>query len=115
MSLSLAQIAFDCQDAEKLAGFWSLVLKRPVDTGANSYFATISGSDAFPALMFLKVDESKQVKNRVHLDLVSPDWEAELKRVTQLGAVEVAEFQEYGKHWFTLRDPEGNEFDLGTG
>jgi hypothetical protein len=123
MSLSLAQLVFDCDNAAKLAGFWSRVLDRPVDPGANPFFATVgvdrSGgvdpSTRSLGLMFLKVPESKQVKNRLHLDLSAPEWEAEVARVIELGAVQIAEHQEYGTHWVTLLDPEGNEFDLGVG
>jgi hypothetical protein len=33
MTLSLAHVAFDCEDAARLAGFWSAVLGRPVADG----------------------------------------------------------------------------------
>jgi hypothetical protein len=123
MALSIEQIVFDCEDAESLAGFWSKVLDRPVDEGGNSFFTTIgrgpAATNGQPALMFLKVPEPKQTKNRLHLDLVDHGdgvgWAAEVDRLTGLGAVQVAEHKEYGIHWVTLRDPEGNEFDLGTG
>jgi len=117
MPVSIAQIVIDCDDAVRLAGFWSQVLDRPVDEGAAPYFATIGlrAPDGGPALMFLKVDEPKTVKNRVHLDLTGPDWKDEVDRIAELGATRVAEYQEYGTHWVTLRDPEGNEFDVGAG
>ena len=113
MALTVAQVVVDCEDAGRLAAFWSGVLGRPVDGGASPFFATIRGGA--PALMFLKVPEPKQGKNRVHLDLTSPDWRDEVKRVVELGATFVAEFAEYGTEWATLRDPEGNEFDIGAG
>jgi predicted enzyme related to lactoylglutathione lyase len=112
VTLTLAQVVIDCEDAARLAGFWSQVLGRPVDGGASEHFATIRG--AAPALMFLKVPEGKQGKNRVHLDYTAPDWRAEVKRVTGLGATFLAEFAEYGTEWATLQDPEGNEFDIGA-
>jgi hypothetical protein len=115
MTLALAQVVVDCEDAAGLAGFWSQVLERPVEDGASPFFAMIRpGAAGGPAFMFLKVEESKQVKNRVHVDLVAPDWRAEVDRVLALGATKVAEFDEYGTQWTTLRDPEGNEFDIGA-
>jgi hypothetical protein len=117
VSTVIAQTVIDCQDAEKLAGFWSAALERPVDPGANPFFATI-GRGSPGALMFLRVPEPKAGKNRVHLDLApapGTDWQAELDRLATLGAVRVGEFREYGVHWVTLQDPEGNEFDLGAG
>ncbi len=32
-----------------------------------------------------------------------------------LGATYVANFDEYGAKWAALLDPEGNEFDIGSG
>jgi glyoxalase superfamily protein len=119
MPLSIAQIVFDCEDAETLSSFWSKVLDRPVDEGAAVFFASIGlkSPGPGPALMFIKVAEPKQVKNRVHVDLTGAggDWAAEVERVVGLGAVQLAEYKEFGTHWVTLRDPEGNEFDIGAG
>ena len=116
MTLAVAHVVFDSEDPTRLAGFWSAVLDRPVADGASPYFALIPpGEAAGPALMFLKVPEAKQVKNRVHVDLTGPDWRAEVERVVALGATKVAEYDEYGTAWATLRDPEGNEFDIGAG
>jgi len=119
MTLSFGQVAIDCQDAAALAGFWSALLDQPVDDGASAYFATVGRSaeriGGTPVLMFLKVPEPKQAKNRVHLDLYAPDWTAEATRAVSLGAKHVADFDEYGTQWATLLDPEGNEFDIGAG
>ena len=116
MTLAIAHVTFDCEDAARLAGFWSAVLDRPVADGASPYFAVIRpGEAAGPALMFLKVPEAKRVKNRVHVDLTAPDWHTEVERVLALGATKLAEYDEYGTQWATLQDPEGNEFDIGAG
>jgi predicted enzyme related to lactoylglutathione lyase len=118
MPLSISQVTFDCQDAQKLAQFWSQAFGRDVDPGANAYFASIGRASRAadgPALMFIQVPEAKQVKNRVHLDLTASDWHGEAERLEQLGAVRVAEFEEFGTQWVTMLDPEGNEFDLGAG
>ncbi len=115
MSVSIAQIVIDCGNAEKLAGFWSAVLERPIEDGANQYFATLPGT---PSLMLLAVPEGKQSKNRVHIDLgpaPETDWRAELDRILALGATQVSEHEEYGLRWVCLQDPEGNEFDLAVG
>ena len=57
----------------------------------------------FPALMFLAVPEQRHGKNRLHLDLVAADLEAEVERAVALGATKVAEFDEYGTVWTTDR------------
>jgi len=63
--------------------------------------------------MFIKVPEDRAGKNRPHVDLLSPDYEAEVVRVIGLGAERVDDFDEYGTRWTTLSDPEGNVFDIG--
>jgi predicted enzyme related to lactoylglutathione lyase len=114
MALTMAQIVVDCANAESLSGFWSGVLDRPVDAGANPYFATI-GRGTPGALMFIQVPEQKQTKNRVYLDLTGANWRQEVDRILALGATAVGEHAEFGTQWVTLRDPEGNEFDVGAG
>ena len=111
--LHIEQIVIDCADAAALAGFWSQVLSRPVDEGASEFHATI-GKGGEQALMFLKVPDGKQGKNRLHLDLSGPGWREEADRLVALGAVKQAEHQEYGIEWITFADPEGNEFDLAA-
>jgi hypothetical protein len=37
---------------------------------------------------------------------------AEVKRIVDLGATTQEEFDEGGYRWFTLVDPDGNEFDV---
>lgn len=115
-TLSLGQIVIDSAHAAGLAEFWSRLLDRPVLDGANQFFAVIPPAQdgTFPALMFLAVPEPRQGKNRLHLDLVSPDRAAAVARATQLGASKVGDFDEYGTQWTTLADPEGNVFDIGV-
>jgi predicted enzyme related to lactoylglutathione lyase len=114
--LGFGQIVIDCVQADELAQFWSALVDRPVQQGANRYFAVVPASEdkTFPALMFLAVPEPRQGKNRLHVDLSSTDLPAAVERAVSLGATKVAEFDEFGARWTTLADPEGNVFDIGT-
>ena len=71
-----------------------------------------AGADGPVRLLFMRVPESKQVKNRAHLDLnVGPERrDAEVERLVALGATELYRIDEPGGHHVTLQDPEGNEF-----
>ncbi|MBI5090762.1 MAG: VOC family protein [Actinobacteria bacterium] len=112
MTLTLAHVTLDCQDATKLAGFWSEALGRPVDDGAEPFFSSI-GFPAKPgeqAWLFIQVPEVKTAKNRMHVDLTTDDRHAEVARLVALGATQVGEHDEYGHRWTVLQDPEGNEF-----
>jgi predicted enzyme related to lactoylglutathione lyase len=115
MTIRFFSISLDCQDAGKLASFWSEVLERPVDPGATEDFAAIGldGSEgAGPAWMFHKVPEEKKAKNRVHVDFISPDLSKEVERLLELGAAHIRDVEEGGYRWATLADPQGNEFDV---
>jgi hypothetical protein len=65
-----------------------------------------------PTLVFVRVPESKIVKNRLHLD-VSPidgSTEDEVTRLLGLGATRADVGQGPNQGWVVMADPEGNEF-----
>lgn len=113
MSLTLGAVTFDCLDVTRTATFWSQVLERPVDAGATEFFAAIGMYGDGPGWLFLRAEPRVAGKPPVHVDLVDPDYPAEVDRVVALGAERVADFDEYGVRWTTLLDPEGNCFDIG--
>jgi hypothetical protein len=62
-----------------------------------------------PRLFLQRVPEGKQVKNRVHLDLLAAELDGDVAaRLTELGASVAARYDGH----LTLTDPEGNEFCL---
>lgn len=112
MTSAIAAITVDSTDALAAATFWSAVLDRPLDPDrpAHEHFAALRGDDATPTMMFIGVPEPRTVKNRVHLDLITSDREAEVERLVGLGATRLADHDEWGHVWTTLADPAGNEF-----
>jgi Glyoxalase-like domain len=72
------------------------------------------GTGTARRLLFQQVPEGKTVKNRVHIDInVGPDaLDAEVARLTELGAIVRGEITAQGSHFFGMSDPEGNEFDV---
>jgi predicted enzyme related to lactoylglutathione lyase len=113
MVVKVANITFDCDDVLGLANFWSALLGRPLDAGSSERFASIGGTDgerAEPAWYFTKVPERKRAKNRVHLDVTTPDPSA-VDDMVALGATVVGAHEMPGGHrWTVMQDPEGNEF-----
>ena len=116
MTTSVIGLSIDCADPVALAGFWSAALRRPVNPGANAESAAIDATDpaSGPRLSFHKVPEPKTVKNRLHLDLRTDQFETESKRLIDLGATAIRDFEKPTVRWITFADPEGNEFDLIT-
>lgn len=127
MTVRIASVTFDCADALTLGRFWSAALGRPLDPRASGDFATIGFAgrrdtvgwaevehDDDPTWMFVKVHEPKTAKNRIHLDLMTPDPAAEAARLVELGATHVGDMEEYGYEWTVMADPEGNEFCIAA-
>ena len=64
----------------------------------------------YPGLVFVPVPEAKRIKNRLHIDLVPDDRDAEVERLLALGASRADVGQDDEVTWVVLADPEGNEF-----
>lgn len=111
--MRLYNLTFDARDPTALAEFWSAVLERPIG-GTGEFFAFIDRTPTDPAVLFIKVPEEKIAKNRMHVDLDCDDLGVARQRVEELGATFVHEKDEYGVHWMTFHDPEGNEFCVGA-
>ena len=113
MSLTIGAVTFDSHHAAAHAAFWAAALGWEVAPDPSAELAMVGGpnrpADA-PRLLFIQVPERKSAKYRNHLDLHTELLEAEVARLIELGAGLVHEKQEWGVRWFTLTDPEGNEF-----
>ena len=120
MTSRFTELAIDCHDPERLAQFWCAVLgfqvieRRPEQVEIASWEPTVEQVRARqmpPTLLFNRVPEGKQVKNRLHID-VSPidrSLEEEVSRLLGLGARK-ADVGQGECGWEVLADPEGNEF-----
>jgi hypothetical protein len=83
VSLGFAALNIDCADPAALAEFWGKVLGRPVSPGAVAGDMAVDAADpaSGPRLFFQKVPETKAVKNRLHLDLLTQHFEEETERL----------------------------------
>ncbi len=136
-------VTIDCERPATLAAFWSLALGY-VEASPPEGFASwpewfthfgvpqeewddgayLEDPDGVrPSISFLKVPESKLVKNRVHLDVHvgggrGQPWEVRWPRVTEAverltsaGATVIREDAQDGTpDHVVMTDPEGNEF-----
>jgi predicted enzyme related to lactoylglutathione lyase len=105
-------LVLDCSEPEALARFWSQALGLDEFGTIGSYVVLVSSSGALPRFLLQKVDEPKVGKNRMHLDIETPDVEGEVGRLEALGArrLEADTRSEHGFSWVVMADPEGNEF-----
>ena len=115
MSIRIQCLCVDSVDPVRLGRWWAeglgwrithedddeVVLEPPAGSPEDG---------VVPDLLFLKVPETKAVKNRLHLDLRPTDQAAEIARFANLGAPRLDIGQDDDATWVVMADPEGNEF-----
>ncbi len=139
------QVTFDCADPARMASFWADALGYQVQAPPggfqsweqaleamgvpperrNDASAVVDPEGERPRLYFQRVEERKQVKNRVHLDVrAAPGLEgdarmaaleAEAERLVAQGASRLERHEPaapFGAGHIVMADPEGNEFCL---
>jgi predicted enzyme related to lactoylglutathione lyase len=113
--LKIQCVTIDCEDLSLVANFWAEVLGWRITHTSEDEIAIEPpvGSpleNIAPDVLFIKVPNSKTVKNRMHFDLRPDDQLAEVARVEKLGARR-ADIGQVGElPWIVMADPEGNEF-----
>ena len=81
---SIGHITFDCQDPRTVAEFWTSVFSLEVENDWREFVRLTEGQGGIK-LAFVKVPESKQVKNRLHLDISAEDRKLEITQPEALG------------------------------
>jgi predicted enzyme related to lactoylglutathione lyase len=106
------EVVLDCRDADRLSTFWCEALGYERFGSGGNYRSIVPADRSGPKLILQGVDEPKSGKNRMHLDLVVTDIEAEATRLAGLGATRISQepVDELGMQWIVMADPEGNEF-----
>ena len=115
MNLRLQSVSFDSTEPKVPADFWEKALgwRRTYAVEDEIVLEPPAGSPedgTSPDLLFVKVPEGKEVKNRLHLDLRPADQAAEVRRLEALGATRVSVGQGDDVTWVVMADPDGNEF-----
>lgn len=107
-------IVLDAVDVEAIAAFWVEALRyRRVDRLEQYVVLVPLEGHTGPMFLVQGVNEPKQSKNRMHVDLHVADPEAEADRLVALGATRVGGGELGDFSWICMHDPEGNEFDIG--
>jgi hypothetical protein len=110
MTLRLWTIVIDAAEPTKLARWWADALDWKIFHEEDDEVVVTTPDERFPGLLFDRVPERKARKNRLHLDLVPEDQEAEVERLLAMGATRADVGQKGDEGWVVLADPEGNEF-----
>ncbi len=105
----VGSLVIDCHDLLGGLAFWSAALDVTKVEGDPNTEVYVSLGHVVGGLRLLlqRVPEQKIAKSRLHLDIETDDVDAEVARLTSLGAT-VSERQGNGDA--ILLDPNGNEF-----
>jgi hypothetical protein len=117
MTAVISHTTIDAADAYAQSLFWAKVLgyaEDPDDPNEPGHEeCMIFSPDGRTRVLFIEVPDTKQVKNRMHFDLVPAEGtrDAEAARLISIGATVVDDLRRPdGSGWVVLADPEGNEF-----
>ena len=105
-------LVIDCADLERSAAFWCEALGYRYDgPPVGQYLGLFPAEGAGLQLVLQRVEDPKQAKNRLHLDLRTRELEPEVERIRAAGGVVLTEkpMAEFGFRWQILADPDGNE------
>lgn len=112
MALRIATVTVDCADPAPIARWWAEALAwRVTYEDADEWVIEPQEGDEYAApLLFIRVPDTKTVKNRIHLDLRPEVRDAEVARLEGLGATRTNIGQGDDVTWVVMTDPFGNEF-----
>ncbi|MFD3330845.1 VOC family protein [Streptomyces sp. NPDC058701] len=109
MTLEWEQVIVHSVDPAALGQWWADALGWVVVYTSDDEFEIRPEPDRVPGLDFVRIEESKKVKSRLHLDFRPDDQAAEVARLLAHGARRV-DIGQGEQSWVVLEDPEGNEF-----
>ncbi len=106
-------LTIDCIDPERVAQFWSALLRRLLGSSEPDWVYLGERSDPQPRLVFQAVAEPKAGKVRIHLDVTVDEIEAAINEVNALSGRFTGERHVYAEGTVVvMADPEGHEFCL---
>ncbi|UGQ11844.1 VOC family protein [Yinghuangia sp. ASG 101] len=109
MSLEWEQVIVHAADPVALGQWWADALGWVVVQSSDDEFEIRPAPDRMPGIDFVRIDEPKTAKSRMHLDFRPDDQAAEVARFVAHGARHV-DIGQGNQTWVVLADPEGNEF-----
>lgn len=103
--LSEMEIAIDTMDAARIRPFWKAVLGFD-DDGPH---CIVDPARRLPSIWFQQLDEPRQVRNRIHLDVTVAHDEARSRVDAALSAGGTLVSDERAPAFWVLADADGNE------
>ena len=109
MSLRLGSVVINCADLETMTSFWCQALGlRPGPIDPTGTFRVLGGEQVNLSLQVS--DTPVTARDQMHLDLYTGSQEAEVARLTALGARFVRHHDDPDDDYVVMQDPEANFF-----
>ena len=123
----IGNVTFSCAEPVALGKFWAAALGWPdepidesfiqqlLDAGMDerereSFYVTRETPTSRPRLLFQRREKSRPSSYPIHLDFRTEDRDAEVERLSGLGATVEETKSDDERTWTVMRDPESNPF-----
>src|SRR5215470_6461173 len=109
--MKIGSIVIHCHDFDRTVSFWQEALHYVPREPARDGWVVLRDPDGRgPNLSLNRVQKKRSARSRLHLDLYTPNREAEVERLVDLGARRYAWRYRPGADFVVLEDPDGNLF-----
>ncbi len=110
MALYVGSTVINTADVEKGIAFWTAALGYVVRHSDSTFAVLTDPRRRWSNVSLQLTEEPKTGRNRLHLDLYTPDQEGEAARLERLGATRVPWEYPPDPDFVVMADPDGNEF-----
>lgn len=110
MALYIGSIVVNVTNIERAVDFWTQALGYVVRSGDETFAVLTDPNRRWANLSLQLTDKPKQTLNRLHLDLYTHQQQAEVARLEQLGAKQIAWEYPPNPDFVVMVDPDSNEF-----
>ncbi|PYE49921.1 VOC family protein [Deinococcus yavapaiensis] len=109
--LEIGSIVWGVRDVPRAVAFWTQALRyRPREAPSDDWAVLVPLDGHGPQLAIKLVTSEASTHRRHHLDLYTPDQEAEVTRLVAIGAKRVDWRYKPSADYVVLEDPDGNRF-----
>lgn len=110
MTLYLGSTVINVADVERGIAFWTAALGYVVRNSDPTFAVLTDPARRWANVSLQRSATPKQGRNRVHLDLYTPDQRGEVARLEGLGAQQLPWTYPPDADFVVMGDPDGNEF-----
>ena len=110
MTLYIGSTVINVADLDRAMRFWTAALGYVVRNSDPTFAVLTDPKRRWSNVSLQLSDAPKQGRNRVHLDLYTPNQHGEVARLEGLGAQQIPWEYPPDADFVVLSDPDGNEF-----